>query len=154
MKVDKLYKKQNNKSLMTRNYQPFNPEFKWKRNSKEMKNFDGNKQSMTSKKHERDYTPLFLFLIASVGNKADDVYSIAKRRSDERFQEYWNYMFDGSEFHRMGENSYYSGLMIDENGLIQKVDPTLEGRLDQFMYDAGYDKWTQSFNGKVYKPNK
>lgn len=47
---------------------------------------------------------------------------------------------------RTDENSYYSGLWVDEAGLLQKVDPQLTPELMKPFYDC----CTHTFNSVVF----
>ena len=84
--------------------------------------------AMVAHRHGRDYTPLYRFLIARVGREWDQVFSEAKARLDRtepifllvaRTQE------QRRDFVRVGESSYFSGLYVDEQGLLQRVNPLL-----------------------------
>ena len=82
----------------------------------------------SGKRHGLDYTPLFKFLLKKVGQPWDDVFSEAVSRLDK--QEPIFYMVARSDleekrFFRSGKSSYFSGLYVDEDGLLQKVDPAL-----------------------------
>ena len=75
-----------------------------------------------------DYTPLFRFLLSRVGrpwaevhseavsrlDREDPIYLLVARRPDEEAR-YVNIL----------ENTFFSGLKVDEDGLLQVVDPTL-----------------------------
>lgn len=81
-------------------------------------------------KHRRglDYTPLFRFLLSRVGAAWDDVYSEAVARLDRPDPIFWlvaRHEADRRELVRMGESTYYSGLYVDEAGLLQVVNPDL-----------------------------
>jgi len=106
--------------------------------------------SMHSKqKHGLDYTPLFRFLLKNVGKPWDDVFSEAVSRLDK--QEPIFYMvartsLEEKRFFRSGESSYFSGLFVDGDGLLQKVDPTLLAA-DMVPYCACCK---HTFNGEAF----
>ena len=75
-----------------------------------------------------DYTPLFRFLISKVGAKWDGVYSEAVARLDRADPIFWLVALRPDERRRyvlIGESSYYSGLYVDDAGLLQLVDPVV-----------------------------
>lgn len=103
------------------------PDFREVRNTKAQKNFDGNRQSMHGKQHRGlDYTPLFRFLLSKVGTEWDAVFSEAVARLDRTEPIFWlvaRSELERKDCVRVGESTYYSGLYVDENGLLQKVNP-------------------------------
>lgn len=75
-----------------------------------------------------DYTPLFRFLLSKAGHPWNQVHSEAVARLDKQEPVYWLVARDrdsASEVIRTGENSYFSGLYIDDEGILQIVNPTL-----------------------------
>ncbi|WPN22790.1 hypothetical protein [Pseudomonas marginalis] len=79
-------------------------------------------------RHGFDYTPLFRFLLSKVGHPWDQVFSEAKARLDRPDPVFWmvaQHESDKQDYVRTDENSYYSGLYVDEGGLLQKVNPQL-----------------------------
>jgi hypothetical protein len=81
-------------------------------------------------KHRRglDYTPLFRFLLSRVGSEWDSVYSEAVARLDRPDPIFWlvaRHEAERREMVRTGESTYYSGLYIDEAGILQVVNPDL-----------------------------
>lgn len=75
-----------------------------------------------------DYTPLFRFLLSRVGAEWAAVYSEAVARLDRPDPIFWLVARDDGERReivRVGESSYYSGLYVDDAGLLQVVDPDL-----------------------------
>lgn len=96
-----------------------------------------------------DYTPLFRFLLSSVGKKWDDVYSEAISRLDKRDPIFWLVSIekeDAEESVRVGESSYYSGLYVDELGLLQVVNPTV----NETTLEPKCGCCTHTFNGVVF----
>jgi hypothetical protein len=53
---------------------------------------------------------------------------------------------DKQDYVRTDENSYYSGLWVDEAGLLQKVNPQLTPE----QMEPFYDRCTHTFNGVVF----
>lgn len=75
-----------------------------------------------------DYTPLFRFLLSRVGSDWDRVYreAIARLdRPDPIFRLVARHEHERREMVRVGESSYFSGLYIDEAGILQVVNPDL-----------------------------
>ncbi len=75
-----------------------------------------------------DYTHLFQFLLSKVGQKWDQIYSQAIKRldkSDPIFYMVARQESDKKEYFRAGDSTYFSGLYVDESGLLQKVAPEL-----------------------------
>lgn len=75
-----------------------------------------------------DYTPLFRFLLSKVGERWDTVFSEASSRLDKTDPIFWLVARGEDERHRfvrVGESTYFSGLYVDEEGILQRVDPTL-----------------------------
>ena len=76
----------------------------------------------------RDYTPLFMFLLSRVGSVWNEVHSEAVGRLDRRDPIFWLVSLDrenADEVVLSGETSYYSGLFVDEDGLLQIVAPNI-----------------------------
>lgn len=81
-----------------------------------------------SKKRGLDYTPLYRFLLSKVGQDWDKVHSEAVLRLDKPDAIYHLVARNESEqedYVRCGENSHYSGLYIDADNKLQKVNPNL-----------------------------
>lgn len=75
-----------------------------------------------------DYTPLYRFLLSKVGRPWDDIYSEAKRRLDRAEPIFWMVALgedDRKDYVRLGESSYFSGLFVDESGILRVVDPEI-----------------------------
>lgn len=76
-----------------------------------------------------DYTPLFMFLLSRVGSDWDSVYREAVERLDRPEPIFWLVALNEADrcaVVRLGESSYYSGLYVDEGGILQRVDPGLK----------------------------
>ena len=75
-----------------------------------------------------DYTPLFRFLQSKVGQPWNDVHREAVARLDRPDPLDWivaRTRDDGIESVRTGESTYFSGLYVDEDGILRKVAPQL-----------------------------
>lgn len=75
-----------------------------------------------------DYTPLFRFLLSKVGSPWDAVYSEAVARLDQPEPIFW--LVARTELERqavvhMGESTHYTGLYVDDDGVLRVVDPDL-----------------------------
>jgi hypothetical protein len=107
-------------------------DFRHERHTKAFKSSDAGQSSMHSRhRHGRDYTPLFRFLLAHVGSRWDEVYSEARSRLDSGEPIFWlvaRSESDRKALVRVGESSYYSGMFVDENGVLSLVDPDLKPR--------------------------
>lgn len=80
--------------------------------------------------HQRglDYTPLFKFLLSKVGQRWDAVYSEASARLDKKEPIFW--LVARSDAQRRdyvctGEATYFSGLYVDDEGILRVVNPSL-----------------------------
>lgn len=103
--------------------------YKYERNTKAFSNNKSMQQSMHSnQRHGFDYTPLFRFLLSSVGKDWDNVRSEAISRLDREEPINWMVAADlseGSPCFRAGDNSYFSGLYVDGDNKLTLVDPEL-----------------------------
>ncbi|AWH23124.1 hypothetical protein [Stenotrophomonas sp. ZAC14D2_NAIMI4_6] len=82
-------------------------------------------------RHGRDYTPLFRFLLSKVGQPWVQVHSEACARLDTPEPITWIVATDNAPRRdqvRVGEASYFSGLYVDEAGLLQRVAPALTAK--------------------------
>jgi len=76
-----------------------------------------------------DYTPLFRFLLSKVGEDWSEVHSQAVARLDRPEPIFWIVAAseaDKKPVVRAGENSYYSGLYVDQDNRLALVDPELK----------------------------
>lgn len=81
------------------------------------------------KKRGLDYTPLFRFLLSKVGQQWNSIYSEAIARLDRPEPIFWLVALreaDEQDYVRTGESSYFSGLRVDQNGVLQVVNPKLD----------------------------
>lgn len=98
-----------------------------------------------------DYTPLFKYLLSKVGKPWNDVYKDVKHRLNSTIPIYWmvNRYKNKDEllgYIRVGESTYYSSLYVDEKGLLQYVDKTInENTLEPSCKCCIY-----TFNGKRF----
>lgn len=113
---------------------------------------DRNTKSGVSEKMKRgverglDYTPLYRFLMSKVGQNFDIVYSEAVSRLDNE-DPIWFMVLrdrDNRRYVRIGESSYYSALIVDENNLLQLADPSLKNE----DFAPSCSCCTHTFNGK------
>lgn len=75
-----------------------------------------------------DYTPLFRFLLSKVGSEWNSVFGEAIARLDRPDPILWlvaRHEHERSDKVRVGESTYYSGLYVDEAGILRLVDPDL-----------------------------
>lgn len=76
-----------------------------------------------------DYTPLFRFLLSRVGEPWDEVFSEAVARLDRKDPIFWLVALresDEKDYVCISEASYYSGLKVDEAGLLRVVNPAID----------------------------
>lgn len=96
-----------------------------------------------------DYTPLFKFLLSKTGKNWDEVYSEATSRLDKSEPIFWMVSLshhDKQDYIRTDESSYFSGLYVDENNLLQKSNPELsKENMEKFCNCC-----THTFNGETY----
>ncbi len=103
---------------------------KWDRRTKPENNRDYLGGSMHSThQHGLDYTPLFRFLISRVGKPWEATHSEAVARLDTPDPIFWlvaRHEDDERPFVRAGQSSYFSGLRVDADGVLVKVDPDVD----------------------------
>lgn len=122
--------------------------YRWQRNTKdEAVNPDTSMHS--THRHGRDYTPLFRYLLSKVGQVWDDVYSETVARLDETGPIFWQVALSpetAAEKVRCGESSYFSGLYVDEGGILRKTNPDLNAAtMEPYCHCC-----THTFNGEVF----
>ena len=98
-----------------------------------------------------DYTPLFKYLLSKVGKPWNDVYKDVKPRLNIIIPIYWmvNRYKNKDEllgYIRVGESTYYSSLYVDEKGLLQYVDKTI----NEHTLEPSCKCCTHTFNGKRF----
>ncbi len=82
----------------------------------------------SSLKHGMDYTPLFQFLLSRVGYDWDETYREAVARLDRPDPIFWIVAKPRERrcsVVRVGESTYFSGLYVDEENKLARVDPNL-----------------------------
>lgn len=105
-------------------------DFRHDRNTKAQKNSEEIFQGMGKKaKRGLDYTPLYRFLLSKVGKDWNSTHSEAVSRLDHEDPVY-HIVLEPHESKESapdyvcgGENSYFSQLYVDENNILQKVNP-------------------------------
>ena len=93
-----------------------------------------------------DYTPLFRFLLSKVGADWTEVHSEAVSRLDQPDAIFWLVALQEHERRdvvRVGESTYFSGLYVDDEGKLRKVDPTYGPETLPLLCDC----CTHTFNG-------
>lgn len=140
--IKPLYRKVNSKAIHNNHHT--GSDAKHDRNTK-----NGTMKSM-KKNVQRglDYTPLFMFLLSKVGKDWDSIHSETVKRLDKEEPIFWIVAINDEEkkdIVRCDESSYYSGLYIDENNKLQKVDPNVKN--EDFVPSCNC--CTKTFNGKV-----
>jgi len=142
-----LYRKVNTKALNV--YHHFGGDFKYSRNKKK-ETLEQTKGTMHGKKERGlDYTPLFRFLLSKVGSEWDEIFSEAKARVDKTEPIFWLVALNQNEkkdFVRVGDSSFYSGMYVDEEGILQLSNPSLKPTDLKHYCDC----CTHTFNGIVY----
>ena len=142
-----LYRKVNTKARGVRH--KFGGDYKDSRNKKRDTR-ERLKGSMHAKHHRGlDYTPLFKFLLSKVGQNWDQVFSEASSRLNKTEPIFWLVALkeeDQEEYVRIGENTYYSGMYVDEQNNLQLVNPNLQAQ-DMVPF---CNCCTHTLNGKVF----
>jgi hypothetical protein len=74
---------------------------------------------------------LFYFLIKQIGKPWDDIFSEVCGRLDTTEPVFWLvalHEHQQQDLVRIGESSFYPGLFVDENGILQQVNPSISGK--------------------------
>jgi hypothetical protein len=104
-------------------------DFRHDRNAKASQKTDAARGTMHgTKRRGLDYTPLFRFLLSSVGKNWEQVYGEAVARLDRKEPIFWLVALrknDGEPVVRVGESTYFSGLFVDDDHTLQIVDPSI-----------------------------
>ena len=160
MKRDEpLYRKVNTRARGVHHHS--GPDFAHQRNGKaEAEAFaQGITRGRMSQGKQRglDYTPLFRFLLSKVGQDWDKVYAAARARLDHDDPIFWlvaRSPEDRKSFVLIGDNSYFSGLYINDANQLAVVDPSLT--VDQMEPSCAC--CTQTLNGvpftRPYRANR
>ena len=142
-----LYRKVNTRARNV--HHNFGGDFKYSRNKKQ-ETLEQTKGTMYGKKERGlDYTPLYRFLLSKVGTEWNVIFSEAKSRLDKTEPIFWLVSLtenDKQDIVRIGESSYFSGMYIDEVGILQLSNPTLKPTELKHYCEC----CTHTFNGKVY----
>lgn len=105
-------------------------DYRHERNTKVNRASDASRGPMHGgHRHGRDYTPLFRFLVSCAGERWDEVYAEAKARLDTVEPVFWlvaRAENERQDFVRVGESSYFSGMFVDEAGILRLVAPALK----------------------------
>jgi len=146
-----LYRKVNTRARGVRHY--FGGDFKYTRNKKRA-SIEQTKGSMHGRKERGlDYTPLFRFLLSKVGTDWDKVFSEAKSRLDKSDPIFWLVALnkeEGKDYVCTGESTYFSGMYVDDNGILQLTKPELSANdLAPFCICC-----THTLNGKLFGKKK
>src|SRR5574337_3049 len=143
----KLYRKVNTKAKGV--HHDFGGDFKDSRNSKRETVQQVKGTMFGTKQRGLDYTPLFQFLLSKVGCNWNEVFSESKSRLDKPDPIFWIVALHENEkkdYVRIGESTYFSGLFVDDNGILQLVNPNLKA-VDMIPF---CDCCTHTFNGKLF----
>jgi len=144
-KKEPLYRKENKVSLNNKYRVVTGSEFRYQRRTKEFLKNESSHLPMNSGKYGYDYTPLFKFLLSKVGKDWDLIFSEAKSRLDKEDPIFWLVALHPNEKRdivRVGDSTYYSGLFVDENGILKKVNPDAQVNDIEVYWNE-----TLSFNG-------
>ncbi|MBU2706037.1 hypothetical protein KCM76_08580 [Zooshikella marina] len=146
MKIDRvkpLYRKVNTKARGVHHHS--GSSYRYDRNTKDA-------ESVKMKKDVQrglDYTPLFRFLLSKVGKRWDSVFSEAVARLDKQEPIFWMVSMDiedADDYILTSESSYFSGLYVDKDGLLQVVAP----EIDETSLSPACKCCTHTFNGKPF----
>ncbi|WP_284165299.1 hypothetical protein [Frigidibacter sp. SD6-1] len=122
-----LYRKVNSRTHNVRH--GHGGDYRHERNTKAEKANESHLGSMHSgHRHGLDYTPLFRFLLSRVGQDWNLTFGEAVSRIDCVEPIFWMVALraeDRESYFRCGESSYFSKLYVDEQNILQLVDPTL-----------------------------
>lgn len=97
-----------------------------------------------------DYTPLYKFLLSKVGEDWDKVHSQAVARLDKEEPIYHLVAKIPSkkrDYVGCDESTYYSGLYVDDDNILQKVNPNLK---NEDLYPSCWC-CTHTFNGTPFQ---
>jgi hypothetical protein len=98
-----------------------------------------------------DYTPLFKYLLSKVGQPWNEVYKDVKPRLNSTIPIYWmvskyKNVDNLLGYIRVGESTYYSSLYVDDKGLLQYVDKSI----NENTLEPSCNCCTHTFNGKRF----
>lgn len=101
------------------------------------------------KRRGLDYTPLYKFLLSKVGSNWDEVFSEASSRLDRQEPIFWMVALHESakkDYISVNESTYFSGLFVDDNHILQLVNPHLTAASMKPFCNC----CTHTFNGVVF----
>ncbi len=129
------------------------PAYAWTRNTKAARTAEADEVKRGSmhqgKQRGLDYTPLFRFLLSRVGREWAPVHAEALSRLDRAEPIGWMValcLADQRPMFRSGDNSYFSGLYVTDDGILAIVDPDLT----EDVLEPHCPCCTHSFNGKPF----
>ena len=138
-----LYRKVNTKARNVHHHT--GEDFKHSRNGKK----EISSKMKQGVKRGLDYTPLYKYLIKQVGKNWDDIYSkVLPRVLDEEsiFHIVSKNKETAQDYCRIGESSYFSGLFINENGVLEITNKEINhSTINPFCACC-----THSFNGQLF----
>lgn len=124
-----LYRKVNTRTWGVRRHESV-AHYRDQRNTKAENRREASRGSMhPGKRYGLDYTPLFRFLLSRVGGRWEQIFSEAVARLDRPDPLFWMVAIredERKDIVRLGESSYFNGLYVDEQNLLQIVDPDLK----------------------------
>jgi hypothetical protein len=146
-----LYRKENTRTHGVRRK---GGDWRWERHSKAALSDDRKTAGMAPDLRNRyDYTPLARFLLSRVGQNWTVTHSEAVSRLDREEPIWWLVArndIEKQDYVRWGEDSYFSGLYVDDENVLRRVDPNLTA--DNFPRDTF---GCRTFNGeRVPHPEK
>jgi len=104
-------------------------DYRHQRNTKGERESQNTRGSMRGgQRRGLDYTPLFRFLLSRIGDDWNEVYAEATGRLDRPDPIFWMVARQDHERQgavRVGDNTYFSGLYIDDDNRLRAVDPGL-----------------------------
>ena len=121
------------------------------RNTKAARTSEATRLPMHGKERRgRDYTPLFRFLLSKVGQPWTVVHSEAVARLDRVDPIFWLVALreeDREDYVRTGESSCFSGLYVDDDGVLRIVNP----EIGPSTLEPNCRCCTHTFNGVPFK---
>jgi hypothetical protein len=148
-----LYRKVNTRTWGVQDNSP-GGDYRDQRHTKAETRNEASRGSMHgTRRHGLDYTPLFRFLLSRVGRRWDETLREAVARLDHPEPVFWLVAQRESEkqdYIRTDESSYFSGLFVDEQGLLAIVAPDLTAANMKTFCSC----CTHSFNGIAYGQSK
>ncbi|WP_347905708.1 hypothetical protein [Pseudomonas purpurea] len=135
-------------------HQNLAPYYQYQRNAKVVAGTEDKDRASMHAPQRRglDYTPLFKFLLSRVGGRWDEIFSEAVGRLDRPDPIFWMvalHEHEREESVALGQSSFYSGLFVDSDGLLKKVNPDFRAEhMKRYCRCC-----THTFNGVVYGQN-